>query len=287
MLSATQLAKRSQSLGASDISALFGANPFRTSYDLWLEKTDRLLPDEPPTENDPRTAGHLLEPAVLNFAEGRLGKLRRNQQRSARAKGLPIVANLDAILIETGEPVEAKTSGLYGSTADVWGDAETDAVPDHIIIQAQTQMLVTEADVCHIPAFIAFRGFLMFRVERDAELIEEIGKRSLDFWLENVLADTPPTGIEPSLAVVKRMRRQPEKVAALDQTLVDSWRDWAGAESVAKKEKETALAAILAAIGDAEAGETPEGLFTYLEQTRKGYTVEESKYRVARWKKNK
>lgn len=286
-LTATQLAKRSESLGASDIAALFGVSPFRTSYDLWLEKTGKLLP-EPESDNDPRMAGQLLEPAVLTFAENRLGKLRRNQSRSARqSKGLPIVANLDAILVETGEPVEAKTSGLYGSTKDFWGEPETDAIPDYILVQAMTQMLVTDANVCHVPAFIAFRGFLMYRINRDEEVINEIGERALDFWLNHVLTDEPPTDSQPNIAVIKRLRREPNKIVTLDHSLIEKWEDWKGAESIARKEKDVALAAILTALGDAEAGETPEGRFTYLEQTRKSYTVEESTYRVARFKKAK
>ena len=110
-------------------------------------------------------AGKLIEPAVLAWAELRLGKLTPNQYRSAKNLGLPIGCNVDGILNETGEPGRSqRLPGLYGPTDDVFGDEYTDEVPDRVIIQSHGHMLTTAKDVCWVLTFIAFRGLGVFGV---------------------------------------------------------------------------------------------------------------------------
>lgn len=285
-ITAAQLKRRQNQLGSSDIAGILGVDTYKNAYDIWLEKTGKLEP-EAESENDPRAAGKILEPAVLTFGESRLGKLTRNQFRSARDLGLPIGANIDAIVVATGAPVEAKTSGLYGFSNDVWGEEGTDQVPDRVIIQSQVHMLCTAAEICFVPAFIAFRGFVMFQVPRDHEIIDIIGKEATNFWDKHVQADTPPSQISPNLAVVKRMKREPSKVVPVDSSLITPWMETREDRLAAEKSEKVHLAAILAAIGDAEAGECELGAFTYLEQTRGAYEVKESTFRVPRFKKAK
>lgn len=285
-ITSVQLEKRQQHLGSSDIAALLNIDERKNRYDLWLEKTGKLTPEKEP-ENDPRMAGHLIEPAVLTYAETQLGKLTRNQYRSAKEKGLPIAANIDAILNDSGLPVEAKTSGLYGFTNDYFGEEGTDQIPDRMIVQSQVHMLCTDTELCYVPVFIAFRGFAIFQVPRDPQIIDVIANEASDFWSKNVLADVPPENILPNAAVVRRVRREPDKTVTLDHSLVEKWEAAKQIESSAKKDKEAALAAILAALGDAEAGATEQGVFTYMETTRKGYVVEATTYRTARFRKNK
>lgn len=283
-ITAQQKESRKAHIGSSDMAALLGLDGRRNAYDIWLDKTGRL---EDQVENEAMYAGTMFEDGILNHAEAKLGKLTRNQYRSAKDKGLPIAANIDAILIDSGLPVEVKTSGLYGPLTDVWGDAGTDAVPDKVIVQAQVHLLCTDKELCHIAAFLGGRGFQMFAVPRDKEIIDIIASTAQDFWTKNVLADMPPTNILPHPAIIKRVRRVPETIVSLDQSLVDEWQEAKTAEKEAKTRTETALTAILATLGDAEAGQAPAGLFTYLEQSRASYQVQAGTFRVARWKKSK
>lgn len=282
----TQLEQRRSRIGSSDMAAILGLDSYRNAYDVYLEKTGKLIP-EPEAENDPRAAGKILEPAVLTFGEQWLGPITRNQYRSARDKGIPIGALVDAIVNESGAPVEAKTSGLYGFTKDVWGDEGTDQVPDRVIIQSHVHMLCTDAEVCYVPVFIAFRGFVKFIVPRDKDVIDIISNEAQRFWSAHVLADTPPTNLTPNLAVVKRIRREPSKTVAIDQAVVNEWLGARDARLAAEKFEEARKAEVLTALGDAEAGESALGTVTYLEQTRKAYEVAEATFRVARFKKSK
>jgi putative phage-type endonuclease len=282
----TQLEQRRSRIGSSDMAAILGLDTYRNAYDVWLEKTGKLDPEKE-SDNDPRAAGKILEPAILTFGEQWLGPITRNQFRSARDKGLPIGALVDAIVNESGAPVEAKTSGLYGFTNDVWGDEGTDQVPDRVIIQSHVHMLCTDAEVCYVPVFIAFRGFVKFIVPRDAAIIDVISNEARRFWDDHVLADTPPSNLTPNLAVVKRIRREPSKTVEIPQELVDQWLGAKAEKSAAEKIEKAHLAEVLAALGDAEAGTCATGQVTYFEQTRKEFISPESTFRVARFKKAK
>lgn len=287
-ITTAQLERRKAHLGSSDLAALLGLDQRRNRYDLWLEKTGKLAPEaDDANGNNPKAAGKLLEPAVLQWAELEIGKLTRNQYRSAKDQGLPIGCNIDGILFETGDPVEAKTSGLYGNTNDVYGEPNTDQVPDHVIIQSHGHMIATEREICYVPAFIAFRGFVMFQVPRDAAIADAICSEASSFWEKNILADIPPDNILPHPAIVKRVRREASKVVPLDHKLVEVWQTLKEHESNAKKAKDEALAAILASLGDAEGGDTEFGQFTYFETSRSGYTVQPCSFRTPRFKKAK
>jgi putative phage-type endonuclease len=287
-ITSAQLERRKSHLGSSDIPALMGLDQRRNQYDLWLEKTGKLEPEtEAENQNNPMLAGKLIEPAVLQWAELSLGKMTRNQFRSAKSRELPIAAHVDAILDASGEPVEAKTSGLYGYAGAHWGENQSDEVPDYVLLQSFAHMIVTGQQVCHVPVFIAFRGFAMFHVPYDETVADAICTVATDFWEKHVLADIPPENVIPHPAIVKRVRREANKIVPLDYALIEKWSLWKESESAAKKEKEIALAEILAVIGDAEAGETEAGLFTFFETNRAGYEVKPTSFRSARFKKAK
>jgi putative phage-type endonuclease len=271
---------RHKHLGSTDIAAILGVDPRRNAYDVWLDKTGK-IEDSP--ENEAMFAGNMFEEGVLGFAEGQLGKLVRNQYRSAKDINLPIGAHIDAIQVETGAPVEAKTAGLYGPLVEPWGEPGTDEVPDRVIVQSQVHMICTSAIVCHVAAFIGGRGFQLYEVPQDADLQAIIGDRAIAFWDKHVKADIPPENVTPSYEIAKRIRRQPRTITDISAEFVEAWLSAKVAFSDAKATKENAAAALLAALGSAEAGISTAGNITYYQQIRKAYTVKETEYPVLRF----
>lgn len=276
-----QRERRKHHIGSSDMAAILGLDPKRNAYDVFLEKKGRI--EEQPA-SAAMVAGTNFEDGVLRFAQQELGDLRRNVYRSFPAAYLG--SNIDALLKKVGEPVEAKTAGLYGPLAEQWGEAGTDEVPERVIVQTHVHMICTDRPVCHVPAFIGGRGFQMYRVDRSDDLKAVILERATIFWERHVLRDVPPDDCIPSLDLVKRCRRQPNKTIFLPLSLRDQWEQAKAIEAEAVKNRKAAEAALLAAMGDAEAADFGDGgkVLTYMEQTRKSYTVAESKYRVLRTK---
>jgi putative phage-type endonuclease len=283
-ITSTQLERRKKHIGSSDMAALLGLSPYTTPYDVWADKTGRLPEDE---GNAATKAGQYFESGVLEYAEEKLGNIIRNQYRSVKDQGIPIAANIDALVVQTGEPIEAKTVGLLGFSNELWGDSDTDEVPDLVIVQAHVHLLCTEQELCHIAAFIAGRGFVPYRVRRDEEVISVIKETAVKFWNDFVLPDVPPDGSLPTAKVVAKMRRQPNMVATIDPALYRRNLRLRAIEKKIKDKAEAAKTELLASLGDAEAGECEHGSLTYFTQTRKEYTVKESTFRVARFKENK
>lgn len=286
-LTKEQLEERRSRLGASDFAPLLGLSRWKTAYDIWLEKTGRLTGDGPVSQA--AVAGNRFEAGVLDFAEETLGSLERAVPLKGSGLDFPVVANLDARVVETGEPCDAKTSGLFGPLPGEWGEEGTDHVPNSILVQLAVQIYCAGPGVGagHVAAFLGGRGFMLFHIPRNTAFESAILKAGEKFWKEAVLADTPPDGA-PSLEVAKLVRREPEKIVEIPEDLVARWLEARETLKGARANKEEADALLLAALGDAEASEPgPAGQVTFFETKRKGYTVEPTTFRQLRYRKPK
>lgn len=278
-MTASELEARRAWIGASEAAAVLGVDPYKTSFQVWAEKTGRLPPWEGNAQTD---AGNRFEAAVVDWAEEQLGPLRRNV--SIGFEGYPIAATCDAVTAKQ-EPVEAKTGGLFGPLSDVWGRGGTDEIPERYIVQLHVQMLCAGTDVGHLAAFLGGRGFTMYRVPRSPRLADFIKERLDDWWIRHVVADVAPEHDPVAAAeVYRRIIRTPEKVVTVDPALVSAFETDREALRSAKKQAEASEAILIAALGDAEAADFGDGSrrVTFYETTRAAFKVKESKFRVLR-----
>lgn len=281
MITAAQRERRRKFIGSSDAAAIAGLDPYRTATDVWLDKTNRLDTDGGSEATD---RGNWLEPALISFAEHRLGRSLVRDQMYEHKNGI-LAANLDAVDPEKKEIVEGKTTVLR----DEWGDEYTDDIPKRVIVQVHHQFAVMgkEYRVCHVPVLMpGYKSFdfRMYRIERNDELADMIAQQDVDFVEKYIRSDTPPEHFKPSMEVVKRIRREPNKTISIPKDLVAAWQIAAEAKKMAEEELEAAKLAVLACLGDAEAGNSQLGLVTYLETNRKGYEVKPTSFRTLRLK---
>lgn len=281
-------AERQQRLHATDVAAILGLSPHRVGYEVWLEKSGRI---EPWGGNAATEIGSRLEAPILDVAESELGPLRRNVLRVADGLDFPLAATLDAEL-HPQVPVEAKTSGIVGPVYGEWGEDGTDVVPPAYLVQLTVQMLCSGSDLAHLYALLGGRGIVRYRVVRDEEVVRTISEFCGRWWQRHVVEAIEPERTEPvPLEVVKRIRRQPHKTIALDDSATQTIAEY----ELAKAKKNTwekcladAQANLLLLLGDAEAATLPDGRrLTYLEQARKGYTVSDYQFRVLRIKQER
>lgn len=282
MLTAAELEARRSWIGASEAAAVLGLNPYVTPFEVWAEKVGKLEAFEGNKYTD---AGQRFEGAVLDWAEEKLGDLVRNIP--ARLPGLPIGSTLDAMLMGSDVPVEAKTAGLFGPLHKDWGDEGTDQVPDSYVVQCQMQMLCTDAELAYLAAFLQGRGFQMFRINRSEKICSYLKSYLPDWWDRHVVANVAPPMTNTSLEVLKRLKREPNKIVEVP-TEIAARLERANKEFTAsEKEKKSAQAAMLIAMGDAEAADfgDPNRLVTFYEQSRKAHFVSDSTFRVLRFSK--
>jgi putative phage-type endonuclease len=288
VLSATEIEQRHHRVGASDVATILGMPTFRNrnAYTTWLEKCDMLEPEKRTSASI--SAGNRLEPVVLDYAEEQYGELVRTIDENGKEtrsvvvwdkQGAPIASTLDGQVKANGRPVEAKTSGIEGPIHGNWGEAGSDEVPDGYIIQCQTQLLCTGADLCHLPALLGSRGFVEYLIEPIDELMKKIRDVSTDFFELYVIPRRDPRedwadrlvnvhGIniegdpcEPQLDIVKRYRKVPNKVVQIDDVdMILRWQDARQARLDAEKIEKLEQAKVLAAMGDAEGADLPGGM---------------------------
>jgi len=298
-----QREERRMYIGASDVAALFNLDPYKSAWDVWAEKTNKLQ-DKPEAENY-QAAGNAFEPAVIDWAEGQIGAILRNVVERCSIAGVPLVSHLDGKHVETQAPVEAKTAGLFGPLQEKYGEENTDELPYRIIIQASAQMICVGngMDQAFVPCFLGGRGFVMYNVGvPDPDIFKMIIERVGTFWDNCVIKDTPPEDSEPSLAVVKRIIRDPKTITTVDTDLVEEWRDTREQRLAYEKAEKQLQARILAQMETAEGGQCDIGMVTYLEQCRRSVDtkrlkaerpeihrefLKETVYRVMRFKGKK
>lgn len=281
MLTPEQEEARKKFLGSSDMSAIVGVDPFSNISDVYIEKTQDLLPACKDTM--PADIGTIFENAVLQlFAKVRNVELRQDIFLTHDI----FCSNLDGFIDADHEIVEAKTAG----DPDGYGEQMTDEIPERHIIQVHEAMYVVsnatgcECKVAWVPVLLPGYKSLQFRiykVTRRDSLMNDIVDLGKQFWTNHVEKLIPPQPYQPSLDIIKRIRRTPESIADLPDELVDEWKAATSLASEAKKLADEAKSRVLAAIGNCDAGETPTGrLVTYFEYNRAGYEVQPSTYRT-------
>lgn len=271
-----QRRERQRYLCASDSPVILGLSPYRrTPSDIYFSKVYDL-----PLEDDDRTTeaqntGNLLEDPLLDWAAKELGGVQLHKQPwficdEGPAAGV-FAAHPDAVIAGKAEGLEAKYCNA--AMGQGYGEQGTDAIPDHVVIQAAHQMLAGKLDRVWIP--VALAGFALefklFCVSRDEELIDMIVTRGMEWWNRHVVGRVPPDGdCPPPMEILKRVRREPESCIELPEDalrLVFAWEQAKFREKEAKEEKEELQAKIIDLLDVAEAGTLADGrMVTYLEQ---------------------
>lgn len=284
MISPEQRELRRKFIGSSDASAVMGIDEYRKPADVFLEKTGKVEDWEGNAATD---AGSRLEPVVREWAAAELGKIITPDVWRDRGHAC---ANLDGLILDEKQIVECKTTGIVGPRNEEYGDAGTDVVPEFVMIQVHHQFYVLgpEYRIAWVPVLIGGVGFRMYRVDRLDDLVDAIEHEEAIFWNKHVLAGIAPEGI-PSYEVLKRIRRVPNKVEDVPDELVRNWKEARQRRLDDEKVEEAAQAALIAAMGDAEAAVSCAGMVTYLEQTtnRKAQEAKVIKFRTLREKKGK
>ena len=178
---------RTMGIGGSDVSVIAGINPYRSVYQIWLEKTGQIEPAE--SDNEYTHFGTILEPVVRKEFMARTGlKVRQKHMLLQSVEHPFMLANLDGVINLNGEMCifEAKTASAY--KLDDWQSG----IPPEYMLQVQHYMAVTGAAKTYIAALIGGNHFEYRLIDRDDEMIAKIIAMEKLFWEINVLGGIAP-----------------------------------------------------------------------------------------------
>ncbi|WEA46847.1 YqaJ viral recombinase family protein [Priestia aryabhattai] len=182
------LEQRTKGIGGSDASIVLGLNKWKTPFELWLEKTGQVIPQE--LQSDAAYFGSLLEDLVAKEFEKRTGKkVRRKNAMLQHPEHSFIIANVDRMIVGEKAILECKTTSAYN--AKEW---ESEEIPANYIVQVQHYLgvLGPEYKKAYFAVLVGGNKFIWKEIERDDELIDIIFSQEINFWNEHVKENVAP-----------------------------------------------------------------------------------------------
>lgn len=178
-------------IGGGNIAGILGLSPFRTPLDEYLlivdELQDELTPEKAEFFEDRRD----LEPWLAKKFTRRTGlQVVRANVRYQDSEFDWARAEID---FEPEDGGNGETKSVHPNAVSAWGDPDAGEEPPlYVTAQAMWGMGVKPAPHCYVQAMVGFDKHLVYRVERDDELIAEIRKQAERFWKYHVLPRRPP-----------------------------------------------------------------------------------------------
>ena len=178
---------RSTYLGSHDTSAISGLNPWRKPINVYMDKLNLSLPQEP-TER--MRWGLTLQNPILNEFADRMGGVTLEPERLIRHPTLPWFGGTpDAIIAGRKAGVDAKNVQFNRGE---WGDEGSDQVPRYILFQCHHFMTLLDYERWYVAALFGGCELRVYEVERDAELSDMIIEMDGNFWNDHIQKEIPP-----------------------------------------------------------------------------------------------
>lgn len=292
------LEMRKRDVTASQAAALLGQHPYTTAYQLWADKSGRASEDD--DENGAMKRGRLLEPvAVELLKEEKPDWIVQYPLGNTyyRDPAIRIGATPDAIVTLPDQAgfgiVQCKTTSDW-SWRNNWIDEDTHEVviPIWIAIQAIVEADLTGADWAAVAVLTVGHGIDLNVIDIPLHhgVRQKLYKAVGEFWRIVDAGGHPPVDwMRDARAVLDVYRDTNGTMADLSDVegfddLVADYRAAKDEEKSAKERADSLRPQIIAALGNADGGETLHWHVSAKTQQRKAYEVKASSSRVLRVK---
>jgi putative phage-type endonuclease len=172
------VAWRKGGIGASELPAIVGEDPYRSEYELALLKRGEIE-----TETNAAMAwGHRVQRAAIEMYVDMTGRKVRNVHTSTVSRRYPhVFASLDGRVVGERRGVEVKLTRAWTEP------------PRRVVIQCQAQMGVCGLDVVDVMRVgMGYAEPGIYPIERDDALIEELLGMGEAWYLRYVVGDELP-----------------------------------------------------------------------------------------------
>ena len=211
MLRNEWLEERKKGIGGSDASVIMGLNPYKTTVDLWKEKTGRIVAEDISNKEYVKY-GTLAEEYLRELFKLDFPKYNVKHEENTIIKHTKypfLFASLDGTLTnkDTGEKgvLEIKTTNILNNAQkEKWNNR----IPDNYFCQVLHYLNVTGYSFAILKAQLKFnydenirletRHYYIERkdVEEDIKLLEN---KEIEFWNKYVVADKQPPLLLPNI----------------------------------------------------------------------------------------
>lgn len=239
------LEERRKGIGGSDVAAICGLSPWKTAYEIYLEKIGDAPTSEP---NDAMRYGLMVEPVLRQWYADQTGlTVRMPQGIIVHPVHEFMLANLDGLTED--RVIEIKTAR---SSKD-WGEPGSDEIPTYYRTQVEHYLMVTGFELADVVVSFAGSMPVIYTVEADGELQEMILDKEVDFW-RMVQERRPPEPVSYSDMVARFAKSKGGTITA-DEFIMRQVRELLDVREDMKhlqKTEEQLKAAIMGALGESE-----------------------------------
>ena len=247
------LQMRKAGIGGSDCAAAVGLSRWKSPFQLWSEKTDRIVPTK---GGEALYWGSLMEPILRNEFAKRTNLevkecpffLRSKEHKYMLANIKKKIKNEDGSF----SVLEIKTANAYA--VQDWQDG----LPIEYFAQIMHYMVVTGMSSAYVAVLLGGNEFRIQKYDRDEEMIQHIVQMEEHFWYEYMLKDTPPEATAKDNELLGQLYpKSKEKAIEMPAKATDVLADYEKAckdLTLAKEAKEEAEAKLKMMLADAEVG---------------------------------
>ena len=194
-LSDAQRELRNQGVGASEVPAILGLDPYRTALDVFLDKTGQA---EPFPETQYTRWGKRLEAVIADEYQDRHPDLVLGLSSTIVGPEPWMLATPDRVVanpIKGAVPkgtwgLECKSRGLYNR--DAWGEHGTDEVPHAVAAQCHWSMVVTGLKRWDVAVLLGGNDYREYTLQFDEKIARGLVATVRAFWMDNVQAKVHP-----------------------------------------------------------------------------------------------
>ncbi len=258
------LKARELGIGGSDAAIIAGFNPWKSRYELWLEKTG-LKEAEDLSDNEAVEWGTKLEALVAEkFCEVTGKKVQRKGM--LQDPEIPFfLANVDRVVVGENAGLECKTANAF--KAKEW---DNDQIPDAYYLQCQWYCSITGADRWYIACLIGGSHFVWKTIERNEQDIAELRKDCLEFW-QMVESKTAPDvdgseGCSNHLKTIKANKGAEIALPSTAEKIIENLMDVKNTIKTFEEQKAMLENKLKAMLDVAEIGTTPKYKVTWKTQ---------------------
>lgn len=176
---------RKRGITGTDAGAIVGLNPYVSAFQIYQDKVTDEIEE---IDNESMRQGRDLEAYVAKRFEEQTGKkVKRANAIFYNPEHDWMLADFDRLVVGEKAGLECKTVSAY--SADKWKNGK---IPLHYQLQVQHYLAVSGFECWYIAALILGRDFIVHKIERDEEMIQDLITIEERFWKQNVLLNNPP-----------------------------------------------------------------------------------------------
>ena len=176
---------RKKGICGTDAGAITGFNPYVSAFSVYRDKTSDEISE---FDNEAMRQGRDMEDYVARRFMEETGKQVRRANAIYKNEKHPIMlADFDRLIVGEKAGLECKTVSPY--SADKWSDGK---IPMHYQMQVQHYLAVSGYECWYIAALIFGRDFIIRKIERDEELINNLTAIEENWWEKHIVENTIP-----------------------------------------------------------------------------------------------